>query len=489
MNKEIFALGKHTLVYATGIVISRAISFIMLPIYTSYLTPSDYGTMELLSMTIDIIAMIAGLGITRTVFKYYYEYDKTNDQEEVISSAIILTFIVSLIAASLGILLSKEISDMVFGNIDNAFYFNISFVIYFLQSVNIIPFMLIRALQKSKFFVLINLVRLLIQVALNIIFLIRLNMGISGVLYSTLIAEILIASFMYSYTFRMVSFNFSLSKSRQMVKFGYPFIFASLGGFIITFSDRYFLNVYSDLSIVGIYSLAYKFGFLMGYLAVGPFMQVWEPKRFEIVKQDDALPIFKKVFLYFDIIVFSLSLLICLFVKDILRIMSDPAFFDAYKVVPIIIIAYIFQAWTLYCNFGIYHAGRSKYIAWAYTISAISVLLLNFMLIPRYGAHGAAWATVGAFFIRFILAHLYAQRLYRIDYGWNKHIMLFISSGLIYFISISIETPQITISLGKNSVLMLLFGILIYLFFLDNYEKSVIKRFIKNPISMARTAQ
>lgn len=488
MKKEITSLGKNTIIYGAGILISRAVSFIMLPIYTSYLTPADYGVLELLSMTLDIIAFIAGCGIVSTVFKYYYEYENIEDKNELISTSNGMIFFITLLTAVMGFLLSENLSMIVFRKTDNTIYFQIIFINYFLQSISIVPLMYVRAIQEAKLFISINVIKLILQVSLNIIFLINLRMGVKGILYSVLLSQLLISSYLFIYMIPKVGLRISFSKGKRMIKFGYPFIFTSLSSFVITYSDRYFLNAYGTLATVGIYSLAYKFGFLHAYLAVGPFIQVWDPQRFGIAKQEDALAIFKKVFLYFNVVVISLALFISLFAKDIITIMSDSAFHDASRIVPIIIVAYVLQAWTYFCDIGLYLKERSNYMAYAYLISAISVIALNFLLIPRYGPYGAAWATVGAFLVRFIILYVFSQKSFRIDYDWGKHMQLIIFTVIIYILSVTIETPQVTMSLVKNSIAMLIFGIISYTL-LDKYEKSVVMQLIKNPRSIAKIFQ
>jgi O-antigen/teichoic acid export membrane protein len=489
MRGEIIKLGRHGLVYGLGIMLSKAVSFVMLPVYTRYLTPADYGTIELLTTTMDIIIMIAGIGLTATIFKYYSHYESQGEKNEVISTAIIMMLILCSLTATLGIILSPQLSKLVFHHQENSFYFQLIFIIYFFQEGMItISLLFIRALQNSKLFVSINLAKLLVQVFLNIYLLVVLKMGIVGILYSTLVADFLVALYLSVYAFKRVGFRYSLSKSREMVRFGFPFIFVSLSSFTLTFSDRYFLNVFSDLESVGVYALAYKFGFLMGYLSVTPFMQIWDPQRFEIAKQENALLIFKKVFLYFNIVVISLSLVICLFVKDVLTVMSDPAYLEAYRIAPIVILAYIIQGWTFYCNLGIYIKGQSQRMATASLLSAVGVIALNFLLIPTYGVYGAAWATVGAFFIRFILIHTTSQKLYPVNYGWNKQLLLLMVAVLIYIASRALETSQWVLSLGFNTLLASMFVVTTYLFFLEGSEKLALKEFIKNPIAVLKAA-
>ena len=317
--------------------------------------------------------------------------------------------------------------------------------------------------------------------SLIVFFLVIMKKGVVGLLYSTLIADLFLGLYLIFSTFRVVGFKFSMQKAKKIAKFGYPFILVSLSGFVLTYSDRYFLNVYSDLFTVGIYSLAYKFGFILGYLAVSPFLQIWELERLEIAKKKDAARIFTKVFTYFNIGLLLSSIVITLFVKDVLLIMSEHSFHSAYRIVPIIIAAYVIQAWTFYCNIGIYLKDGSKHMAFATMLSAGGVFLLNFILIPKYHAFGAAWATFGAFLLRFYLVYVFSQRLYYIDYGWSKQFSLVIFSIGIYFVYAFINIQNILLSAGLNVFLVSLFLLLTYIFILDSGEKAMIKTLVRHP--------
>ncbi len=88
-----------------------------------------------------------------------------------------------------------------------------------------------------------------------------------------------------------------------------------------------------------------------------------------------------------------------------------------------------------------------------------------------------------------MILYIFSQKLFRIDYDWGKHIQLIIFTVIIYILSVMIETPQITMSLVKNSIAMLIFGIISYRLLLDNYEKSIVMQFIKNPRSVAKIFQ
>lgn len=484
MKQEILRLSKHTLIYGGGIIISRAVSFIMLPIYTRYLTPADYGTLELLSMTIDVIGMIVGMGLASSVFKFYYEYENPEEKKDVISTTTLAILAISFAAANLGIIFSREITNLVFSKPDNVLYFRFLFIIYFFQSASIIPLLYIRALQNSTLFVVLNVIRLIIQLSLNIYFVVTLRMGIIGILYSTLLADILIGIYLSFYTFQKVGFKFSVSKCKRLLNFGYPLIFWSLGSFVITFSDRYFLNYFSDTSSVGIYALAYKFGFLLTALVFVPFSQIWEPQRFEIAKQSNAQDVFRKVFFYLNIVFLSVALIVALLIKDVLTIMADPSYMEAHKIVPLILVAVIFQLWTGFCNIGLFLKEKTKLYGLSALIAVVSSIILNFFLIPRYGVYGAGLTAIIVFGIRFFVVYIFSQRYYYINYGWGNVLKLCFLIMIVYGVRCVYGNAFITISVSVSIGLVLILIGLIYIVFLDMNEKSFIKNIMMRPLSI-----
>src|SRR6185369_462025 len=137
-------------------------------------------------------------------------------------------------------------------------------------------------------------------------------------------------------TLRETGLGFSREKLGKMVRYGTPLIFASFSTFIVTFSDRYFLNWFSDLTQVGIYSLGYKMSMLIAVFITNPFNMTWAPKRFEIAKRPDALDISKRIFTYFAFAAVFAGLALSLLIGDVLKVITTPAFYGAARVVPVL---------------------------------------------------------------------------------------------------------------------------------------------------------
>jgi O-antigen/teichoic acid export membrane protein len=481
----------HAGVYTIGIIASSAVSFIMLPIYTRFLTPGDYGILELLEMTTDIVTTVTALGIHNGLFKFYYAYDREQDRKELVSTIFILVASLFFITSSLGALSSGLISRIIFGSDEYSYYVTISFFNMFLQFLGLMCLSYLRVLYKSRLFVVISIIKLALQLSLNIVLVVGLDMKVLGVLYSTMISAFIICLSMGYYTLKNVGVHFSREKAIGLIKFGIPFVFTGLGTFVLTFSDRYFLKYYRGVADVGIYSLGYKFGFLLMTFPVFPLFNIWMVQRFELVNKDGYENIFNTFLSWFFIITLTTVLAITVISRDLLRVMSSPAFWDAYRIIPIILVAYFFQACTDVFNFGIYHKGKTRYIAYSTILSALVILVLSFLLIPSYGIYGAAWATLIAFTIRLIYVYIFSQKLFKIRYEFGKPILTFCIAVLaivVYLVTSDLAMfKKLYVSSSFSVALIGMFLLaLMLLKIISSQNIMIIVNSLKSPVKMWR---
>jgi len=487
MNKELTKTFGHAGIYTVGIILNRAVSFVMLPIYTRYLTPSDYGVLELLEMTVDVVITLTALGIHQGFFKFYYAYEADNDRKELVSTVFIMSITLLVLSTVAFGTASSGISHLVFGSEQYSHFVLISFINMFFQFLLVLSLGYLRVQYKSLLFVVINGLKLALQLFLNIVFVIHFKMGIIGVLYSTMIASLIIGIGMTSYVLLGVGLRFSKYKAVELLKFGFPFIISSYGAFILTFSDRYFLNYYRTLSDVGTYSLAYKFGFLLMTFPVLPLHNIWMAQRFELVKKVDYEETFNRYLSWFCIITLTVGLVISMEVRDVLRAMSAPAFWEAYKVVPIIVLAYFMQGCTDIFNFGIHYSGKTKHMAYGTGLAAFCIIALSFLLIPRYGAVGAAWATLISFIVRLFYVYYASQKLFRVNYKLGRPLGTLIISVLMYLIYLGASQfsgfNTVYVSSTVALCLLFLFSMLLVSFnIIKADEKRILINSLKSPI-------
>nr|NIQ13093.1 oligosaccharide flippase family protein [Candidatus Dadabacteria bacterium] len=184
IKKELGKTFQHAGIYSLGVILSRGISFLMLPIYTRFLSPADYGVLELLEMTVEVISIITGMGILQGMAKFYYQYDEEKDRKELVSTIFILIVSGYSLTCLFGGLFSSNISRLVFSSTEYTYLIMVSFLNLFLQITVFTSLTFIRVQQKSWLFVTVNAVKLIIQLFLNILFVVYFKMGVIGILYS-----------------------------------------------------------------------------------------------------------------------------------------------------------------------------------------------------------------------------------------------------------------------------------------------------------------
>ena len=469
---------KHTSIYMFGDILRYSTSLVMLPIYTRYLTPEDYGAIELLSMLLDVAAIIFGARVGLSVIRFYCMAASEDDKKNIIASALLLGFLFNGIGTITVYVLSAPLAMAIFSDHSFTHYIALFSITLFFLPLQEIPMVHIRAQQKPWLFFTFSIIKLVLQVGLNIYLVVFLEMHVEGVIYSAVISAAVMAILLTGYSLPRTGMRASIATCKKLFSFSLPLKLATLGSFYLAFGDRYILNMYSDLSQVGIYALGYKFGFIFTMIGWTPFERMWDSEKYAIHKKPDAKQIYQKVFLYVSSALIFFGLCISLFVKDLLKIMADPAFLSAYEIVPIIIVAYIFQAFAKYCDLGILINQKTIQIAYAEWFAVVIITVAYFTLIPAYGMHGAAWATLIGFFARFYWILHQGRQHYAMELPWVKVSQTAALAVIIFILSLLIPDDMI-LSISLRALLVAAFiAIYFTLPILSGDEKKEIKQLV-----------
>src|SRR5260370_29265045 len=178
-------------------------------------------------------------------------------------------------------------SVLVFGTGEYVRLVRIAAATLALDSLFIVPLAFLRTRDRSTTYVTVGAAKLFLQIALNLVFVVYLRLGAEGGVLSTLVASGSVGAGLAAYLVRTVGWSFSPSAARGLLRFGLPFMATQAATFLLTFGDRYFLRTASDVSVVGIYGLAYQFGFLLALVGEAPFTTGWEPGQFEVATRPD----------------------------------------------------------------------------------------------------------------------------------------------------------------------------------------------------------
>jgi len=263
---------------------------------------------------------------------------------------------------------------------------------------------------------------------------------------------------------RKVGFRFSSGKIKEMAAFGLPIIPSQLGAFVVHLSDRFFVKEYCSIADAGLYSLGYRFGALPADFLSDPFNQIWQPRRFEIYRQEGSERLFGRIFTYFLFLMAFAGLCISVLTHDALRIIADEQFWSAAKVVPIIVLATTIFTFNYHLNFGILIKKKTKYLAYINFSNAFLILALNFLLIPRFGIYGAAFATLIAFIYKISLTYYFSSRYYSIHFELLRILKILFAAGVVYYATTLITLHSPYSSLVAKSAVIFSYPVLLYIF-------------------------
>lgn len=463
LSKEIKFLLTHSSIYGLGTVISRLVAFILLPLYTRYLTPGDYGTLELIDITSGIAGVVVSVGIAGALARFYYEFEKQKERNKVLSTTYITYFVLACLSAPLLFYISEPMAKLFLGSRHYSHFFKISFGSLLIGVFIDIGLLYLRLIKKSFAFISLTISRLALLILFNIIFIVHFKMGLLGILYSSLIVRGLYAVVMTSMILWKTKNRYSIKLSYDMLRYSLPLIPSRLAGTFVKQSDKYFVLHFVSLSDLGIYSLALKLGNAIHYLLTVPFNLAYIPRRFEIMKRDDAREIYAKMFTYHAFLLAYIGLGLSVLIPDILEIIVTPKFFKARLFVPLVVFSMIIFGCHNHFNFGILYSKKTKYIAYINLACASINLGLNFILIVKYGLWGAITSSVIVLSIQAFLLYFISNKLYPIKFEFMRILKYIFISFIFYGVSRQIYFDVLALETILKIVLLLLFPITVVL--------------------------
>ncbi|KAA3632292.1 MAG: hypothetical protein DWP97_11240, partial [Calditrichaeota bacterium] len=444
--------------------LNRVVSFVLLPLYLSYLTPENYAVMDLLYFTLAFLSIVLEVGATTVIGRFYYDSEDKNIQNEIVATAFYGFGLISTVVILITSFFSNQLSELIFKTAEHGNLFELAFYGLALDLFINIAFSYYRVQHKSLSLLIISVLRLVGQLSLNILFIVYYDMGIKGILLSTLIINGAMMLYIFPTMIRDVGFRFSYSKFKDMVLFGLPLVPSNFMAYIVNVSDRFFLNSFAGLTQTGLYTLAYRFGVLIHELISSPFAQIWTPRRMEMFNKEGTDDVFKKIFTYFTFFMLFVGLGISVSIKHLLQIMADESYLSAYKIVPLLVLAQIIVSFHLHFNVSILFKKKTKYIMYINIISASINLILNYVLISRYGMWGAAWSTLISFLIKIILTYFAGNSLQKIQLEWGRLSILFILSTALYYPIMFVEFGEPYLDFFVKIALAFSFPLILILF-------------------------
>lgn len=420
MKSKIKSLIKDTFIFGLGVLGSKIILFLLVPLYTNVLTESEYGIADLIvtleQLLLPFISLATYNGLLRYgMMKKYKKEDALLCSSIMFIIGVILTILLIPIFNLFGILTKWKVYLVIY--IISMFFYTNSFVY-------------LKIKEKNKVYATLGICKTLLLCMLNILLLLIFKTGIKGYILSNIISTVIISIFAFTYGNQLTDLkkaNFNKKLFKLIVVFSIPFIFNDLSWWIINSSDKIMINILMGSSYLGIYTVSSKIPALINTIGT-IFTQAWSISSIKEFEKENSCEFYTKIFKYYYIILFGSCICFNCFIKSFMTIYVGKNFFESWQYVPLLILSAVFVALSSFMG-SLYSAiKKSKNIMMTAIIGAIINIVVNYILIIRIGIFGAVIGTVIAQLFILTSRMIDIRKYLQINYENTKFIFLIIVS-------------------------------------------------------------
>jgi O-antigen/teichoic acid export membrane protein len=469
---------KNSIIYSIGNISTKIIGFILLPLYTSHLTISDYGALALLESVSQILISFFGFGLYNAFIRFYWDKNYQNDQKSIFFSLLILLGLISFTVFWVVYFNLEYFSYLIFDNAKFKYILTLVAIISGFEIVSILFRSLLRVQERAGAYIITNFIKLFSNLSLTIFLVAYEHRNVQGIFEAQVIGNIIYFLSISPIILKEIRFKFQYKILKEMLRYSLPLMFSIISGLVLAQTDKFMLEKIHHISDTGIYSLGLKIANSVKIFIVMSVQLALSPIIYKMINNLEAKRFYSKIMTYFTYGVIPFSLFVSIFGNEIISLLSSNSdYYDSANIIPIISISIIFGMLKDTSQIGLNIMKLTQIVARVTIFIAILNLILNYLLIPEWNTYGASIATLLCQIIGFILILINAQKKYYIPYEYKKIILMIALAVIIFGFSLLLNNITFLFRVIVKFFLILNFPIILY--FLNFYDKVELENFKK----------
>ncbi|MBC6110550.1 lipopolysaccharide biosynthesis protein [Pedobacter fastidiosus] len=453
---------KNTLLYTIGNLIISLSSFLLLPLYTSYLTVADFGIVSSMQIFSSILVVFFTFAFERSLVRVYHDYGD-DKKKEFVGSIFVAIILISAFVLSFCFLFHNQL-NLIFTSIK--FYPFFSYTIFYTFFLAIVGYCqtLFQVKQKVKSFLIVTLLLFFVTTFLNIFFIYHLKQGAFGYVKGLLYGGIVV----FPVCLFLIRDEIKISLNRSMlmsaVVFSFPMFISLIASWLLNLSDRVFIDHYFSQTDVGIYSLGYKIASIvtMGGMAVS---MAYNPIFYQIVNTNEDSVAKTQITKYQNslIIVFSiLTLLVIMWCDVIVKLFFPYAYLQSINVISGLCIGFLISQIAAFFNLMAYQKKKTVQVTIVTVTCAVFNIALNYFFMQHYGYYTAVFSTIASNALNLLLLFLLVKRSYYIPLNWFVVIFFVASLSVLSLLNNYFLNYKLITIISTKVVISLFFLALVY---------------------------
>jgi O-antigen/teichoic acid export membrane protein len=456
--------------YTASSILSKFIAVFMLPLYTAYLTPSDYGAAEVMLASVVAASIVIRLGVIEAILRFFYLADERPG--EVVATGFASLAWTATLASAVALPFAGPISEALLDHSDPGLA---RLAILGLWTLTLWEYVLtlLRLDERPRAYFGLTVINVLVTIPFTAWLIVVEDMGAAGILLGTFgTTAALFLPYRVWEERRRLSLRPDVPLLRRMFRFGLPTMPAELTLYSLNFIDRIIIVRLAGLAEAGLYALAVKFAQGLNVLARG-FQLAFPPLAYSISDDDEARRAYALLVTWFAAVLAFAVTGLWLEARWIVRVLAADEFFASYEAIGLLATGIALYALYLAMVVVLGRTGRTEFGLPATASAVVVNVVLNLILVPSEGIVGAGIALVASYVVVIVLMYLFTQRLFRVPYEWGRLAMIVgVAGGLVALGELVMPTSGFAGFLGR-AVLWLAYPVVLWgLGFLSGEERA-----------------
>jgi len=482
MLEHFLKLARKSAVYllATGIPVFLGV--LLLPLYTRFLTPEEYGITSVAASVTAFLSIFCQLGLLAAYLRFYFDYRQNGAELKRLISTVTIFLTLYGLVLSTTITLFGQPLEMLIPGVAFSPYIQMAVWSSYFSLIFMLRLGLYQAEQKANKYLLFSAAQIAVTTVLTILLVVFLKQGALGYIGAQLVSNAIFSVVSLWLLRQHLALIVDPTKLKAALRYGLPLIFHSLGAWMYSAADRLLLNDLVGTAETGLYTVGFQVGQAVNLIA-SVINFAWSPYFFSLMadRGDAAKGEVGRFTTYWVMAMCFVFLLISVFSRELVALLAAAPYREAYRVVPLVALGFLFGGLYYVVVNPLFWLGKTRIIATGTLTSGVLNVALNLTLIPQMQMMGAALATALSSLYCFLFIAFFSLRLFPVPYEYRRLVKISIATVACYLLSLAVADPggfRIVFA-AKLAIVILFPALIIFLRFLDSQEKRAVKDFFQ----------
>ena len=415
---KLLSLLSDSAVYGISSLLSQVIGFLLLPLYTRYLTPTDQGVIAMVAVVTAFVTPLSRLGLINAIFRRFNLDKSPEARREMLSTALVGVTISSVVCVGTAVILAAPLSQLAVGDASAAGIVVLNLVGAAVATIGTVPLAVLRADRRVKTMAAINVLKLLSVVGTTIVLVVGWQWSVWGVMVGMLVGEVVASTVLIGLTAGQYRHRPSWQTWRSLAAYGLPFVPHQLQALVMTLLGQYAVGNMLGLNEAGLYSTATKFALPVAFV-INSVQAAWVAFKFQIHADDeDPAMFFRSTATYYLAGILYLWVGVSLWGPEVVWLLTEEKYHPAAWLIAVTGLIPVSQGIYFLFSTGIELGDDVRSLPLVTFVGLLTTAIFVFFTIRWLGAYAAALSTAMAFLAMTVVIYHLSQRRFKIHYDW-----------------------------------------------------------------------